>query len=198
VYCNLCRDLERYCDSLGYGSTPGWFGKLYVIFKSPGYWAVVHYRFGFWVNKHYGESYRNPLKILLKMLYFAAKQVIVCLTKIDIMVTSDIGPGLFLSNKGNIIMGLRRMGKDCTIHHNVTIGQGVEGISPNFGDNIWLGHDSVVYGVIGIGDNTIIHDHTVLSKSLPGNIIAGGNPCRIKKRNIDPEHYSTMHAECLP
>ena len=181
---NLRRDLQRYCQWWGYGAEPGLLRQVIVISRSPGYWAIIHHRFGFWINTTFSAGYKNPVKLFLKLFYFITKQVVVWLSKTEILVTADIGPGLFLSNKGNILIGVRRMGKNCTIHHNVTIGQGVEGETPLFGNNIWIGHDSIIYGELSVGDNTIIESGTVLAKNLPGNMRVGGNPCRILKRNI--------------
>ena len=189
MFSTLRRDFQRYCESFGYSSKCNVSKKILVLCKSPGYWAIMHFRFGFWVNNFFGAGYKNPVKIVLKIIYFVAKQIVVYFSKIDVLVTADIGPGLFLSNKGNIILGLQYMGENCTIHHNVTTGQGVEGDPPKFGSNIWIGHDSIVYGVLAIGDNTIIESGTVLSKSLPGNMLVGGNPCRIRKKNIESGPY---------
>jgi len=192
----ISRDLQGYCEYLGYSSESGFLRNIIVLSKSPAFWAIVHFRFGFWVNNYFGDGYRNPIKLFFKIIYFVTKQFVVYFVKIEILITADIGPGLFLSNKGNIILGLQRMGENCTIHHNVTTGQGVEGETPEFGDNIWIGHDSVVYGVLSIGDNTIIESDTVLSKSLPGNMLVGGNPCRIRKRNIESGPYAIDREEC--
>jgi len=191
---SLSKDLQRYCESSGHNNA-GFFERVRVIAISPAYWAIVHFRFGHWVNTFFGTGYRNPLKIFFKALYFLSKQVVVWLIKIDILVTSDIGPGLFLSNKGGIIFGGEHIGSCCTVHHNVTVGRGVEKIVPRLGDNVWIGHDSVVYGDISIGSNTIIESGTILAKSLPGNMIVGGNPCRIRRRDLRPGPYSIYSPE---
>ena len=81
------------------------------------------------------------------------------------------------------------------MHHNVTVGRGVEKIVPSLGDNLWIGHDCVVYGDISIGSNTIIESGTILAKSLPGNMVVGGNPCRIRKRDFRPGPYSIEFPE---
>jgi len=191
---SLRQDLQRYCVFFGYKEA-GYFECIRVILKSPAYWAIIHFRLGYWINTFFGPGYRNPLKIFCKTLYFLSKQVIVWLIKIDILVTSDIGSGLFLSNKGNIIFGGEHIGRGCTVHHNVTVGRGVEKIVPSLGDNLWIGHDCVVYGDISIGSNTIIESGTILAKSLPGNMVVGGNPCRIRKRDFRPGPYSIEFPE---
>lgn len=196
MFVNLRRDLQRYCEWWGYGDDPGLLYKVLVLCRSPGYWAIIHHRFGFWVNTVLPYGYKNPVKLFLKLIYFLTRPFIVWFAKIELLVTTDIGPGLFLSNKGNIIAGLRRVGKNCTIHHNVTIGQDVTGEVPEFGNNICVGHDSIVYGGLSVGDNTIIKSGTVLAKSLPGNMLVGGNPCRILNRKIGEGPYPIKEQEC--
>lgn len=50
-------------------------------------------------------------------------------------------------------------------------------------DNVWLGEGvKVLKGVI-IGENTVIGAGSVVTKSIPANVIAAGNPCKII-RNI--------------
>ena len=189
---NLSRDLQRYCQQYGYRNKPTFWQCIMVICKSPGFWAITHHRFGFWVNNFFSPGYKNPVKFLLKFLYFITKPVMVWFAKTELLVTADIGPGLFLSNKGNIMLGVKYMGENCTIEHNVTIGQGPDGETPNFGKNIRVGHDSIIYGNIRLGDNIIIENGTVISKSLPGNMIVGGNPCRILKRNIERNKFQDL------
>lgn len=192
---NLKKDFIRYSEWFGYGISPSIFQTIIVLLKSPSYFAIIVHRYGYWVNTYFGTGYKNPLKIILKIFYFILKQLVVYTSKVEILVTADIGPGLFLSNKGNIILGLRQMGSNGTVHHNVTTGQGVEGVTPIFGDNVWIGHDSVVYGVISIGHNTIIESGTILSKSLPGNMVIAGNPCKIQEKNIEAGPYPIAYTD---
>ena len=47
------------------------------------------------------------------------------------------------------------------------------------GDGCWLGGNVVVNPGVTIGENTIIASGAVVTKNIPANVIAGGNPCRI-------------------
>ena len=178
---NCQEDLKRYCLERGLGGQPTFLQKCIVACSSPSFLAIVHHRFGFWVSS-IDSSYKNPVKLFLKLIYFLGKYLVVCFAKVDILSTMDIGPGLFLSNKGNIIIGLRKLGSNCTIQHNVTIGHGAvaEGL-PIFEDNVSIGHDSLVYGGITVGRAVIIGDNTVVSRELPAGIHVQGNPCKIVK-----------------
>lgn len=48
-------------------------------------------------------------------------------------------------------------------------------------DNVWLGEGvKVLKGVI-IGENSVIGAGSIVTKNIPKNVIAAGNPCRILK-----------------
>lgn len=181
MFTNSCEDLKRYCAERGYGDSPSFVQKTVTVLSSPSFWAITHHRFGFWVSSM-DSSYKNPVKLFLKLLYFIGKYLVVCFAKVDILSSMDVGPGLFLSNRGNIIIGLRKLGAQCSIQHNVTIGHGAvaEGL-PILGDNVSVGHDSLVYGSITVGDDVSIGDYTVVSRRLPDGIKVQGNPCKIIK-----------------
>ena len=49
------------------------------------------------------------------------------------------------------------------------------------GDNVWLGINVVVLKGVSIGKNSIIGANSVVTRDIPENTIAGGNPCRILK-----------------
>lgn len=47
------------------------------------------------------------------------------------------------------------------------------------GDNCWIGGDVTILPGVTIGSNTIIGAKSVVTKDIPDNVIAVGNPCRI-------------------
>jgi galactoside O-acetyltransferase len=47
------------------------------------------------------------------------------------------------------------------------------------GNNVWLGGGAIVNPGIIIGDNTVIGSGSVVTKDIPANVIAAGNPCRV-------------------
>jgi len=60
--------------------------------------------------------------------------------------------------------------------------EGLEYAKPiTIGNNIWLGGNVAVMPGITIGDNTIIGAGSVVTKNIPGNVIAVGNPCKVLK-----------------
>lgn len=47
------------------------------------------------------------------------------------------------------------------------------------GDNVWIGGSSVILPGVEIGDNTTVGAGSVVTRSLPPNVLAHGNPCRV-------------------
>jgi len=47
------------------------------------------------------------------------------------------------------------------------------------GDNVWLGGGAIILPGISIGENTVVGAGAVVTKDLPANVIAVGNPARV-------------------
>jgi maltose O-acetyltransferase len=47
------------------------------------------------------------------------------------------------------------------------------------GNNVWIGGSSILCPGITIGDNTTIGAGSVVTKDIPANVVAAGNPCRV-------------------
>lgn len=53
------------------------------------------------------------------------------------------------------------------------------GIGITIGDNVWLGGNVVVNPGVHIGNNVVIGSGSVVTKDIPDNVIAAGNPCKV-------------------
>lgn len=53
------------------------------------------------------------------------------------------------------------------------------------GENCWIGRNVSVMKGVTIGDNCVIAANSVVTKSIPSNCIAAGNPAKVVKTNID-------------
>jgi maltose O-acetyltransferase len=49
------------------------------------------------------------------------------------------------------------------------------------GDNVWIGRRCIILPGIEIGENTIVGAGSIVTKSIPSNVIAAGNPCKVFK-----------------
>ncbi len=50
------------------------------------------------------------------------------------------------------------------------------------GDNVWIGGDVTILPGTKIGDNVVIGAGSVVTKEIPSNVVAAGNPARIIKK----------------
>lgn len=58
--------------------------------------------------------------------------------------------------------------------------QGLEYALPiTVGDNVWIGGHVCVLPGVRIGDNTVIGAGSVVTRDIPANVLAAGNPCRV-------------------
>ena len=47
------------------------------------------------------------------------------------------------------------------------------------GNNVWIGGNTVVNPGVTIGDNAVIGSGSVVTKDIPPDVVAAGNPCRV-------------------
>lgn len=59
---------------------------------------------------------------------------------------------------------------------------GIEYGSPvTIGDNVWIGGGAIINPGVNIGDNVVIGSGSVVTKDIPSNCVAVGNPCKVIK-----------------
>ena len=99
-----------------------------------------------------------------------------------------IGPNVTIATAGHpILPELREKG----YQYNVPV---------RIGRNCWIGAGAILLPGVTVGDNTVIGAGSVVTKDIPANVVAVGNPCRVlreigehdrkyyyKDREIDPE-----------
>ena len=63
--------------------------------------------------------------------------------------------------------------------------------SVRIGRNCWIGAGAIILPGITIGDNTVIGAGSVVTKDIPANAVAVGNPCRVLRKinEHDREFY---------
>lgn len=60
--------------------------------------------------------------------------------------------------------------------------QGLSGTGITIGSNVWIGGNVTILDGVTIGNNCIIGAGSVVTKNIPDNSIAVGNPCRVIKQ----------------
>lgn len=65
------------------------------------------------------------------------------------------------------------------------------GIGVTIGNNVWIGGNAVINPGVRIGDNAVIGAGSVVTKDIPANVVAAGNPCRVLREitEEDKKYY---------
>lgn len=97
------------------------------------------------------------------------------------------------------------VGNNVMFAPNVTVASATHPINPNIrrkqaqynlsihiGDNVWIGANSVILPGVHIGKNTVIGAGSVVTKDIPDNVVAVGNPCRVIREinDNDMKYYN--------
>ncbi|HJB27454.1 MAG TPA: sugar O-acetyltransferase [Candidatus Blautia faecavium] len=61
----------------------------------------------------------------------------------------------------------------------------------HIGKNCWIGAGAIILPGITVGDNVVIGAGSIVTKDLPSNVLAVGNPCRVLREinEHDREYY---------
>ena len=86
------------------------------------------------------------------------------------------------------------IGNNVMIGPNVTIATAGHPIEPilreqitqfnipvTIGDNVWIGAQCVILPGVSIGKNSVIGAGSIVTKDIPTNVVAMGNPCRVSR-----------------
>jgi maltose O-acetyltransferase len=50
------------------------------------------------------------------------------------------------------------------------------------GKNCWIGAGTIILGGVTIGDNTTIGAGSIVTRDIPSDVLAVGNPCRVIRK----------------
>lgn len=73
--------------------------------------------------------------------------------------------------------------------------EGIEVALPiKVGNNVWIGTGAIILAGVEIGDGSIVGAGSVVTKSIPSNVIAYGNPCKVirKLTEEDKKRYPSV------
>lgn len=89
---------------------------------------------------------------------------------------------------GIVIAQGTKIGKNCSIHHGVTLGRAFSGTRqgcPIIGNNVVIFPGAKILGHVHIGDKAIISANSVVIRDVEGNTVVGGVPARTLKYNAE-------------
>lgn len=123
---------------------------------------------------------------------------------------AHVRPPLFVDYGENLTIGARTfvnyqltaldtahitIGEDCQIGPNVQLLTPTHPLDPQprrdkleaaqpitIGDNVWLGGGVIVLPGVTIGDNSVIGAGSVVTKDIPADVVAVGNPARVVRK----------------
>jgi len=87
-----------------------------------------------------------------------------------------IGPGVQLLTASHPLSARERL---ITSNGNLKTSYKTFSKPIHIGDNVWIGGNTVVLPGITIGNNVTIGAGSVVTKDIPDNLLAFGNPCKI-------------------
>lgn len=111
------------------------------------------------------------------------------ITHIQIPAMTRIDRGFRIVHFGNIVINpdTKRIGKNFTISQGCLIGSAVERrVSPEIGDNVYMGANSIIIGGVHIGNDVLIAPGAFVNFDVPDNSIVIGNPGKIIERDSSP------------
>lgn len=116
----------------------------------------------------------------LKKIYALGKKIVLAGTGCEFPASAILGGGLRVVHlNGIIISPVAKVGEDCTLFHQVTLG--VNGrksleVGPHLGDRVSVGAGAKVIGPVLIGNDVTIGANAVVTKDIPdGATVVGFN-----------------------
>ncbi|HEY1688524.1 MAG TPA: DapH/DapD/GlmU-related protein [Solirubrobacteraceae bacterium] len=97
----------------------------------------------------------------------------------------DIGPGFMLMHGIASLIGATRIGIDCQVAQQVTLGYDDRGGPPTLGDRVRIGANAVVLGPITIGDDAVVGAGAVVVRDVPPGVVVGGVPAKVLEGATD-------------
>jgi galactoside O-acetyltransferase len=114
-----------------------------------------------------------------KMVYANYNLTCVDDTHIYIGNYTMIGPNVTIATAGHPILPELR---EKLYQYNMSV---------KIGRNCWIGAGVTIVPGVTIGDNTVIGAGSVVTKDIPANVVAVGNPCKVMRQinENDKEYY---------
>lgn len=138
------------------------YGLLYFLAFFPEFRSVYYYRLGI---------------LSLPLNWICGKCESLFIT------TQDIGGGLFIQHGFATIISAGKMGENCWVNQQVTIGYSNKTDCPIIGNEVKIHAGAKIIGRVTIGDYAVIGANATVVKNVPAHAVVVGNPARIIRIN---------------
>ena len=153
----------------------------YCLLAFRGFRAVFLFRL---VNYAYVNKNR-----LLFVIFWVFHRFYSTIHNFELPYRLEVDPGFRIwHSNGIVINDFVKIGKNCQIFHQVTIGNW-KGGQPVIGDNVYIYPGAKIFGDIKIGNNVVIGANAVVTKDIPDNCVTAGVPSKIL-RHIHETEFS--------
>lgn len=181
-------DIRHYygCSGSENGLEKSVIYKLYVLRHVPSLKALMTYRLGCYL-KEIGTRPMNLLLILmLKPVFCVLTFYYRSFYDIKIEQSAEIGSGFYIAHFAGIRLQNCRIGKNCSIHHELNILPDEGGRSgPVIGERVWIGPHVRIQGRLFVGDGSTIGAGALVTRNIAGGCLVMGNPARVVSRSFD-------------
>ncbi len=134
--------------------------------------AIFFYRLARWLYLHHVPFVPKLIELLIFLIYNS---------KVPYQAEIGRGTKLGYGGIGVVIHRDAKIGKDCMIAQQVTVGGGnshYPGV-PTIGDHVYMAKGSIIMGGIDVGNNVTIGANAVVNKPVPDNGVVAGVPARL-------------------
>ena len=121
---------------------------------------------------------KSPSRSLVSMMHFVIARILWKPLETLYIYTEEIGGGLYIQHGFSTIITAKKIGKNCRIYQQVTIGY-KEQFNPVLEDNVSVTCGAKVLGGITMHTGSLAAAGSVVVKDVPENAIVGGVPAKI-------------------
>ncbi len=139
--------------------------RLYLLATYPEFRTLYYYRL------RRSSNFGVAVAVILRVVYPGERTLF--------LGCPDIGPGLYIQHGFATIIAARKLGANCWINQQVTIGFVSPGARPTIGDNVAIHAGAKVLGEIMVGDGARIGANAVVLEDVPPGHTAVGVPARM-------------------
>jgi serine O-acetyltransferase len=152
---------------------------------SPGFHAILVHRLGAYRVR---AGLPRVVDLPLRTVYTGLAAAVQALYGIEVPAGAILGRRVTFGHQaGTVIAGGARIGDDCLIRQNVTIGAAFAGgPAPTIGDSVEIGAGAVIVGGVTVGDRAVIGPNAVVSFDVPAGAHVVAPAPRVLRYGEDP------------